>query len=124
HTVDDAGMNGMAKGVEYTASDHDRGERMNPCMHIGEIGNIGAQHDERAVQNVDDVEDAPDQREADGDASVEAAQHESIRSNLPIDHDRGARAPKLCWPRRVNRAAVAAAASAGIRGLRSANRPA
>src|SRR5262249_22343048 len=73
HTVDDAGMDGMAEGVQHAARDHDRGERMNPCVHIGEVGNIGAQHDERAVQNIDDVEDAPDQREADGDACVEAS---------------------------------------------------
>ena len=57
-------------------------------MGVGEIGDIGPEHDERAVQDVDDVEDAPDQREADGDACVEPAQDQSIRSNLQIDHDR------------------------------------
>src|SRR5204863_9898867 len=61
---------------------------MNAEMNIGEIRNIGTQHDERAVQNVDDVEHAPYQGEADRDACVQPAKHEAIRSDLQVDHGR------------------------------------
>ena len=49
-------------------------------------GEIGAENDERAVDQVDDVENAPHQREADRDTGIEAAQHQRIDQDLGYQH--------------------------------------
>ena len=68
--VDDAGLQHVAERIEHGAGDDDRDERMNAEVDVGEIRDVGAEHDERAVQDVDDVQHAPDQRKADRDARV------------------------------------------------------
>ena len=64
---------------------------------VGEERDIGPEHDEGAVQQIDDVENAPDEREPDGDAGVEAAEHQAVGEHLKIDHlpRRAARAGAL-----------------------------
>ncbi len=52
HAVDDAGLQRIAERVEHATRNDDRYERMNAEMNVGEVRNIGAQHDERAVQDV------------------------------------------------------------------------
>ena len=67
-----------------------RNRRRQKWMHaeqrVGEECDIGAKNDERAVQQIDDVEHAPDQRESDRDGSVQSAQHQTVREYLKIDH--------------------------------------
>ena len=61
---------------------------MDAAVIVGEKRDIGAEHDERAVQDIDDVQDTPDQRKADCDAGIKPAQHKAVRQYLRIDHDR------------------------------------
>jgi hypothetical protein len=86
--VDDAGLQRMPERVEHAARDRDRDEGVNAQVNVGEVGDVRAQHDERAVQDIDDVEDTPHQRKAHGDARVEPAEDQTIRSDLEIDHTR------------------------------------
>jgi hypothetical protein len=39
---------------------------------VGEEGRVGSENDQGSVQDIDDIEHAPDEREPDGDAAVEA----------------------------------------------------
>src|SRR5689334_13439157 len=67
---------------------------MDAEVDVGEIRDIRAEDDERAVQDVDDVQHAPDQRETHRDARIKAAENQAIRSDLEIDHV-GFLGPKL-----------------------------
>ena len=88
NTVDEARLKRMPERVEQAARDGDRGEWVNAQVNVCEVGDVRAQHDKRAVQDIDDVQHAPHQRKAHGDARVQPAEDKTIRSDLQIDHAR------------------------------------
>jgi len=85
-TIDDEELGHVAERAERNRRCDDRDEGMNAQQIVGEQRDIGAQHDERAVQQIDDAEHAPDEREAGRDACIEAAENEAVREILKKDH--------------------------------------
>jgi hypothetical protein len=79
----------LGRVAEDEQQEPDRGQRQqggNAVAVPGEKGEIAAQHDQRAVQHVDDVEHAPHQRKADRKAGVERTQHDPVHQRLQISH--------------------------------------
>ena len=50
------------------------------------IHSIAAQHDERAMRKIDDVEHAPDERHAKRHQAIQAAQQNSVQEDLGVKH--------------------------------------
>ena len=82
----------------------------------GEEGEVAAEDDQRAVQHVDDVEHAPHERKADGQARVERAQHDAVHQGLQIRHRTPATV--LSFRRREQAGASPAGCEAGLQAQR------
>ncbi len=84
--VDGDELRQVAEDVEQQRHRRQREQRVNAVAVPGEIGEVAAEHDQRAVQHVDDVQHAPHQREADREARIKRAQHDPIHQRLQVPH--------------------------------------
>src|SRR5258708_15936781 len=83
--------------------DHDGGGQRRPVEQAdhrqGEGHGEGAQHQELAVREVDDLHDAEDQRQADGDQGIDQAQRDAVQRQLhEIDGVDGHCGPSIANP--------------------------
>jgi hypothetical protein len=69
--------------------DHDGGEdRIDPEGLIDDIGDVGAEDDERRMGDIDDVEDAERNRDADRHSGVESAEQQARDNRIDEQFDR------------------------------------
>ena len=93
HAVDHEQLDHIAEREQQQRDRRQRQQRMNAVAVPGEEREVAAEDDQRAVQHVDDVEHAPHQREADREARIERAQHDSVHQGLQICPSRSRRSP-------------------------------
>jgi len=80
--IDRQALYRIAQRKQDEAGDGGKEKGIYPEPAIGEKGEISAEDDQRSMQQVDDVEDAPYQREAGGDAAIERAKNEAVDQDL------------------------------------------
>ena len=68
---------------------------VNMRLLIDDQGDVGADDDKRAVRQIDNVHDAPDEGEAQGHGGVKAAQKEPVDKGLPKRHSAASRG-RIC----------------------------
>ena len=100
HEVEQVALDDVAEHEQRQHGERQRGERVEPEAREQVIADIGAQHDEGAVRDVDDVEDAPHEREAERHQRVQAAEQHAVDQHLPKEVQ-ALRSP--CRPRRAAR---------------------
>ena len=72
----------IADREQHDRRDRQCGERVDVRAGEQEIRHVGAQHDERAMRQVDDIEHAPDQGEPQRHQRVEPAQENAADQDL------------------------------------------
>ncbi len=82
HPVEDAGLQSGAEQANQQRDRRQRDERMPAEEMERHPRQVAAEDDQRAVQQIDDVEDAPDQRKACCYAGVEPAQQQAVEQYL------------------------------------------
>jgi hypothetical protein len=63
--------------VESRRGDHGDGDRVQPKVSIADIGDVGSQQNERRMRDIDDVQHAEGNRDADGHGGVEPSQQQA-----------------------------------------------
>src|SRR6185437_2739860 len=76
----------IAEHEHHRHGDRQRGERIDSQAGEKEIDAIAAQHDERAMRKIDDVEHAPNQRHAERHEAIETAQEHAVDEELQEEH--------------------------------------
>ena len=84
--IDDGGLDGVAETEQQQCRHRHKQEGIDVQILVGEKCRIRSENDQRSMQDIDDVEHAPDEREADGDGAVEAAKHQPIHQYLDVQH--------------------------------------
>ena len=72
----------IAEHEEQQHRDRQCRERIDPGLRIEVVERVAAQHDERAVRQIDDLEDAPDEAHAEPHQAVEAAEQDPVDQDL------------------------------------------
>jgi hypothetical protein len=86
HAVDHQVLDQVADQEQDDRHRHHRDDRAHLEVQPGEERDVAAQHDERAVHHVDDVQHAPDERKADRDSRIHRADHEAVGYDLSVIH--------------------------------------
>src|SRR5262249_24356242 len=68
--VDEGELDGVAEAEQQHRGDRHEQERIDVQVLVGEERGVGSEDDQGSVQEIDDVENAPDQREPDRDAAL------------------------------------------------------
>ena len=72
HFIDEPGLQGIANQKKDDGGDGYGNKGVNAEVHVGEISRVRAYDDERPMKDVDDVQHAPNEREARGNAGVQS----------------------------------------------------
>ena len=67
---------------------------MNTQVGVSEIGNVRTKNNKGSMENVDNVEDPPNQREANGNAGIQATQNNAVEKYLCCQHGSATVGPK------------------------------
>src|SRR5207245_11090610 len=79
---DDVPLQDVAQAEEHGHCQRQADERVDARQRPQEVGQVRGQHDEGRVCQVDDVENAPDQREPQSDQGEDAALQQAVQDVL------------------------------------------
>jgi hypothetical protein len=82
HLVDEHPLDREPQAEEQDHRNGNREERIHLPELVHPVRQVGADHDEGAVRQVDDVHDAPDEREAQGHQRQDARKHQRVDRDL------------------------------------------
>src|SRR5262249_34903793 len=86
HGVDEHELDQIPEAEQQSGRRRYEQERVDVEVLVGKEGRVGSEDDKRSVENIDDVENAPDQREPDCDSAEDPPQHQPFHQSLDIEH--------------------------------------